>query len=119
MADFAVQMEKILDDYKKDVADATEAAINRTARDTVQKLKNTSPRGYTGEYAAGWTVKKDGRLTQTVHNKKYQLTHLLNNGHVVRNKYGTYGRVEGDNHITDAANEAETELVQEIERRLQ
>lgn len=119
MDDLTVQMERVLDEYKKDVADATEAAITQTARESVAKLKNTSPRGYTGEYAAGWRVKKDGKLTQTVHNKKYQLTHLLNNGHVIRNKYGTYGRVAGDNHIGDVADWAGSELVQEIERRLQ
>lgn len=113
-----VQLKGILNEYEERVQDVTDKAITKTARESVQRLKNTSPVGYTGEYAAGWKVKKTGRLTQVVHNKVYRLTHLLNNGHIVRNKYGEYGRVNGDNHIGKVEQWAGGELVETIERGL-
>lgn len=116
--DLVVQMKNILDEYNADVQRVTEAAINTVAKESVDKLKNTSPVGYTGEYAKGWTVKKDGKLTQTVHNKKYQLTHLLENGHVIRNARGTYGRAPAHPHIKPVEEWASAELETEIMRGL-
>lgn len=118
----ALQMQDILDDYSKDVKEATNKAIEKTSKESVQKLKNTSPKK-SGDYAKGWKVKKergrDGIATVTVHNKLYQLTHLLENGHVVRNAKGTYGRTNGTKHIAPVEEWAETELQQEIERELE
>lgn len=117
----AVQMHKILDEYSKQVQDATNAAIDRTSRESATKLRNTSPRR-TGAYAQGWTLKrfkKRGINTVIVHNKEYQLTHLLENGHVIKNKYGTYGRTSGIKHIKPVEEWAQSELPNEIERNLQ
>ena len=117
----ALQMQDILDDYSKDVKEATNDAIEKTSKESVRKLKNTSPKK-SGEYAKGWKLKKDrgrdGIATVTVHNKIYQLTHLLENGHVVRNAKGTYGRTNGIKHIAPVEEWAESELQQEIERKL-
>jgi len=117
----ALQMQDILDDYSKDVKEATNDAIEKTSKESVRKLKNTSPKK-SGEYAKGWKLKKDrgrdGIATVTVHNKLYQLTHLLENGHVVRNAKGTYGRTNGIKHIAPVEEWAESELQQEIERKL-
>jgi hypothetical protein len=114
-------MQDILDDYSKDVKEATNKAIEKTSKESVRKLKNTSPKK-SGEYAKGWKLKKDrgrdGIATVTVHNKIYQLTHLLENGHVVRNAKGTYGRTNGVKHIAPVEEWAESELQQEIERKL-
>lgn len=117
------QMEGILENYSKDVKEATNKAIEKTARQSVRKLKNTSPKK-TGDYAKGWAVKKersrDGIYTITVHNKTdYQLTHLLENGHVVRNKKGVYGRTNGIKHIAPVEQWASSELPLEIERELE
>jgi len=119
----AVQMKEVLDEYSKDVKDATNNAINKTSKEAVQKLRNTSPKG-TGKYAKGWKVKKergrDGIETVTVHNKTdYQLTHLLENGHVVRNAKGTYGRTSGVKNIAPVEEWAASELPLEIERELE
>lgn len=117
----ALQMQDILDDYSKDVKEATNDAIEKTSKESVRKLKDTSPKK-SGEYAKGWKLKKergrDGIATVTVHNKIYQLTHLLENGHVVRNAKGTYGRTSGVKHIAPVEEWAESELQQEIERKL-
>lgn len=109
-----VQLKGILNEYEERVQDVTDKAITKTAREAVQQLKNTSPKR-TGDYAKGWSVKKVGRLTQTIYNKTdWQLTHLLNNGHIVRNKYGEYGRVNGDNHIGKVEQWAGDEVVTKI-----
>lgn len=117
----AVQMKEILDEYSQDVKDATNDAIDSTAKESVRKLKSTSPKK-SGKYARGWTLKRDrsvnGIKDVTVHNKQYQLTHLLENGHVVRNAKGTYGRTNGIKHIKPVEEWASSELPLEIEREL-
>lgn len=115
-------MHEILEDYKGDVKAAWNSAANKTARDAVSQLKNTSPKRH-GDYARGWAVKREparGGLTDfIVHNSKhYQLTHLLENGHVIRNKKGTYGRVNGVKHIAPAEAKAIADLPSAIEREL-
>ena len=117
------QLNKILTAYDKQVQDATDASIQTVAREAVSKLKNTSPHK-TGSYAKGWAAKRErernGLHSVTVHNKTdYQLTHLLENGHVIRNKYGEYGRTRPIKHIKPVEEWANSELVEEIERRLE
>ena len=120
----AVQMQEILDEYSQEVTDATNDAINSTAKETVRKLKNTSPKK-SGKYARGWTLKREKGSGSvkikdvTVYNKQYQLTHLLENGHVVRNAKGTYGRTNGIKHIKPVEEWANSELPLEIERELE
>lgn len=117
----AIQMEKILEQYSKEVKDVTDKSIEKVSKESVQKLKNTSPKR-TGKYARSWTKKKvkgrNGIDEVTVHNKQYQLTHLLENGHIVRNSKGTYGRTNGIKHIKTVEEWAQDALPQEIERRL-
>lgn len=117
----AIQMEKILEQYSKEVKDVTDKSIEKVSKESVQKLKNTSPKR-TGKYARSWTKKKvkgrNGIDEVTVHNKQYQLTHLLENGHIVRNSKGTYGRTNGIKHIKPVEEWAQDALPQEIDRRL-
>ena len=115
----AAQMDKITRELEKDVKDVTKKAIMKVARQTAQQLKSTSPRK-TGEYASGWATKQiDGNGSRAVYNKNSpSLTHLLENGHVIRNKKGTYGRVNGKPHIKPAEEWASNELPNEIMRTL-
>lgn len=117
----AIQMGKILEQYSKEVKDVTDKSIEKVSKESVRKLKNTSPKR-TGKYARSWTKKKvkgrNGIDEVTVHNKQYQLTHLLENGHIVRNSKGTYGRTNGIKHIKPVEEWAQDALPQEIERRL-
>jgi pyruvate dehydrogenase complex dehydrogenase (E1) component len=110
----AVQMKELLDEINKDVQESAEKNVNLVARECVQKLKNTSP-VKTGSYARGWAVKREGTLSAIVHNRTdYQLTHLLENGHVIRNKKGTYGRAPGIKHIAPVEDWAIDELPRRI-----
>lgn len=101
------QMDAIIKDYPDKVDKLVDEVAGRVALQTVQTLKRTSPKRSGkggGKYARGWKVKPSpGLLHGTiVYNTQYQLTHLLENGHVIANQYGTYGRVSGQKHIEPA-----------------
>ena len=110
----AAQMKDLLDEVNKEVKDATKHGIDTVSKESVQKLKNTSPRK-TGSYSKGWAVKREGEMDVIIHNRTdYQLTHLLENGHVIRNKKGTYGRTNGIKHIAPVEEWAVDELPRRI-----
>ena len=116
----SVQMKELLDEYNAEVQRVVEKNAEQTAKECVQELKNTSPRRPRGgDYAKSWTVKKqDGAWI--VHNAKhYQLTHLLENGHVSANQYGSgYRRVPAIKHIEPVEQNGIDKFLQGIERDL-
>lgn len=119
----AAQVGQALDEYDVKLKRATNNAMDVVAKEAVAKLKNTSPKK-TGDYARGWGVHRErgsgGINTVTVRNRTdYQLTHLLENGHVIRNKKGEYGRTNGIKHIAPVEEWAISELPEEIERELE
>lgn len=110
----AAQMADLMDEVNKDVEKSAKTNIQKVAKEAAQKLKNTSP-VRTGSYASGWGTKKEGDMDVIVHNRTdYQLTHLLENGHIIRNKKGTYGRVPGIKHIKPVEDWAVDELPRRI-----
>ena len=110
----SVQMKELLDTVNNDVKEATKRNIDAVSKEAVQKLKNTSPRK-TGSYAKGWGVKRQGEMDVIVYNRTdAPLTHLLENGHVIRNKKGTYGRTSGIKHIAPVEEWASDELPRRI-----
>lgn len=116
--DIAVQMAELLDEVDKRIENTIETAFRDEAKKTASTLKNTSPKR-SGAYARSWTMKKTADKTYTVYNKDhYQLTHLLENGHVVRNKKGTYGRAPAHPHIGPAQEKAAEDVVILISRSL-
>lgn len=114
----SIQMEKILDEFSDKVNEVLKEAGEQTSEETAEKLRMKSPIK-TGAYASGWTTKKQGD-TYIVHNPShYQLTHLLENGHVIRNKYGTYGRWSpSKKHIKPVETWANKEYQRKIEQGL-
>lgn len=105
---------KILSEYKEEVEEGISIAGDKVAKNTVSNLKKNSPKRKKngGEYAKGWriTTIKGKRI---IHNKtKYQLTHLLENGHAKVNG----GRVQGKPHIKPAEEQAIKEYVSEVEK---
>jgi len=114
-----VQMYEILDEVSDRVKGVMKTSIKEVAKETAKKLRSVSPKGATGSYAKGWKAgaRKDGDYV--VHNATdYQLTHLLENGHVVRNKYGTYGRAPAQVHIKPVEEWANDEVVNRITEEL-
>lgn len=116
------QIDEILTTYSKQVHGVMETCVREEAEDTAQRLKSSSPKrakgSKKGAYARNWKVTQRGS-SFIVHNAKhYRLTHLLENGHVVRNGVGTYGRARAIKHIEPALEAAETKLPLRIESRL-
>lgn len=112
------QMSQILGEYGDEVKEVSRESMKEEGRDVSKKLKGVSPKK-SGAYASGWGSKQLDADTTVVYNKKMPgLTHLLENGHVIRNKKGTYGRVAARKHIAPVAAWAEGDLVQRIERKL-
>ena len=125
MADIEIQMREILEDASLEVRRAASEAQDKTAKEAVQKLKNTSPRSkhHRRKYAEGWAVKREKSKTGipivTVHNKtNWQLTYLLENGHDVYNdKFGPkLGRANGQKHIAPVEQWAQSELPENFKK---
>lgn len=117
----SAQLNKVLEEYVERIDDTSDAIMEKTAKETVQDLKQSSPKRKGkggGAYARSWAVKKD-KHRFIVHNKKhYRLTHLLENGHVIKNAYGTYGMTQPQKHIEPAQERAEKKLIERLESEL-
>ena len=116
------ELESILEECAREVDELTDDTMKKASRDTAKELKTTSAKR-SGEYAKSWAVKTEkgfgNSKTYIVHNKKhYRLTHLLENGHIIRNQYGTYGRVSGDGHIKEAEQNGINEILTTLEAKL-
>lgn len=117
---FSAEVMEIVDGYKSQVKGVAQEACEKAAKDTAKRLRAVQHPRLTGDYAKGWAVMKKGPDTFIVHNKtEYRLTHLLENGHVSANQYGSgYTRVNGIKHIEPAAEEGANEFINEVERQL-
>lgn len=117
-----LQLRTILEQYGKEVESKAGDAFESVAKEGVSKLKSTSPKRK-GKYARAWTMTREqtrGAIDSVViHNKRYQLTHLLENGHVIRNAKGTYGRVAGIKHIAPVEDWAAEELPEAVKRAIE
>ena len=121
------QINDILDDIHTVLQDDYEGAAKEISRECVQRLKAVKWKTNTGKkYSATWTLKRDKHSggyfgTWIVHNSKnYQLTHLLENGHVVVNAKGSTGkRAAAHKHIEPVYEWAQRELVHQIEMKLE
>lgn len=118
------EVAKALEEYSTAVTEALNDAAQKTAQDTAKLLKSTSPvrtdgfkRKYPpGSYAKGWGFEETGsamgQKTFTVRNAKhYQLTHLLEHGHI-DSKTGR--RVGVRPHIASAEQAAIEEFTQQV-----
>lgn len=123
-----LQVKEVLDDYSKEVRRAMTDAEDKIAKEAVQKLKNTSPKrsgkNHIRKYAEGWAIKRTKTSTGipdvTLYNKTNgPLTHLLEDGHVIRNAYGEYGRFNGIKHIEPVEEWANDALVDKVEKELE
>lgn len=110
----------------KELIDRANKAAEKAATETVAELKSTSPvrktstnstaRKKPGTYAKGWKKKKDatalGIVGYTISNTHYQLTHLLEFGHALRQG----GRAAAKPHIAAAEKNAEMRFFNELYR---
>lgn len=104
--------------FKECVEDNAAAVADNSAQagKRAVKLLRQKSAERTGAYKKGWkaTVTTDETGAEcTVHNRVYQLTHLLENGHKIKNQTGkTYGKVSGDGVIREVADQVAAEFAQ-------
>ena len=107
-----------LEEYAELAVDVMKKEIQETGKSVKQQISQTAPRK-SGRYAKSWAVKKvketSSSLDVVVHSRnRYQLTHLLENGHAKRGG----GRVRAMPHIAPAEEMGIRELEERIERAL-
>lgn len=112
-------LQKILSEYTDEVLKAVNEAVDETAENTVNELKSSGEfKNRTGKYRRSWTVKdgsyKLGVQSKIVRNRRFQLSHLLEYGHVTRNGK----RTRGFPHIRKARENAIKDFERNIKKRL-
>lgn len=118
--ELATEITKELAQYSEDVAEEIKKEVENVAKETVQDIKENSLQK-TGEYKKGWTYKvqfenRESIRIRVYNKKKPQLTHLLENGHLIKSKSGkVIGRVEPHPHIRLAEQRAEKQLTRKVE----
>lgn len=121
--DFESTARKLLSEYGIQARDVLNDTIPIAAKTAVNMIRANSKKR-TGKYARDWTCKQQYArglgTSYVVFNKKhYRVAHLLENEHRKRNKYGTYGKTEGDHVIADAELYTQEYLYDETIRRLE
>ena len=111
-------VDKILAEYFDGVETEATRLVAEVATDTSAKLQVTSPSD-SGKYAKGWRVKQGkkakARNEVEIYNTRYQLTHLLEHGHI-KVVHGTVlGFTAARPHIAQAEQEAIGRLLKGIE----
>lgn len=109
---------EILTEYFDGIETESTKLVAEVAAETTAKLQGTSPRD-SGKYAKGWRVKQGkkakARNEVEIYNTRYQLTHLLEHGHV-KVVHGTVlGFTAARPHIAKAEQEAIDKLLKGIE----
>lgn len=116
------ELNTFLKSYKKAVDEDVVQVTDKVTKAAINELKTTSPRrkgSKTNPYWRGWASKLKKRssnnYTKVIWNKtNYQLTHLLEFGHVTRNG----GRAKAIPHIRPVEEKYNVEFVEQLRQRI-
>ncbi|WP_438844741.1 MULTISPECIES: HK97 gp10 family phage protein [unclassified Enterococcus] len=119
ISELSKEIAKTVKNYTKEVEIATGEATEVVAKETLQELKQTSPKR-SGKYAKNWRKKKQSVTQQIIYQNDptYRLTHLLENGHALKRGGRSIGNVSAIPHIEKAEEKAIISLEKELIRRL-
>ena len=125
--DLTATVNKMLDDYGDEVYKVLGDCIKETceeARDELRDVKKFSPNGHpSGDYSRDWEYEQR-RKSRTSWNSvvynfaHYQLTHLLENGHVLKRGGRVIGSVQAYPHIKEVNDKAQENVVKKVEEML-
>lgn len=114
-----LDIKDILNEYSEDIQESITEKAKEVADKGAAKLKHISPKK-SGKYAKGWKVKLkkgNGYVNATIYNStNWQLTHLLEKPHVIRNGKGTWGISKPQVHIAPVEQECIEEYTREVEK---
>ena len=116
--DLAKEVMRGLDEYADVTTEQVKKAVRKAGNTVRKEIQENAPKN-TGVYAKSWAVKKVRESSHTlevvVHSKnRYQLTHLLEFGHCLRNG----GRTRARSHIAPAEAKGIEQLEKQIERSI-
>ena len=115
----------ILEEYGDNVSKATQEAVRKVAKNAKQEVSDASPVSKYGKkkgrYKKGWATKEETvnrmRADIIIHNRTdYQLTHLLEKGHILKRGGRTLGRVPAKVHIAPVEERAIKNLEEAIKK---
>lgn len=114
----ADEIMKGLMEYKDLVTDNMKKSVRKAGRSVKKDIQANAPKK-TGAYSKSWKVSTTKETSEslelTVHSpKKYQLAHLLENGHAKRNG----GRTKAIPHIAPAEENAVKQLESDIKKAI-
>ena len=114
--DLAREVMKGLDEYADVTTEQVKKAVRKAGNTVRREIQENAPKN-TGDYTKSWAVKKVRESSHTlevvVHSKnRYQLTHLLEFGHCLRNG----GRTRAMPHIAPAEEKGIEQLEKMIDR---
>lgn len=118
-------MRGILDDYRADVVARLDECTDRAADELVRITRETAPRR-TGRYRRHIAQKTTSRSvtgktdTWYVSGPHYRLTHLLEDGHDVRNEKGgpVYGRTRAFGFLSKAVDQVGRDYERDVRRAI-
>ncbi len=113
--DLAKEVMRGLDEYADVTTEQVKKAVRKAGNTVRREIQENAPKN-TGDYAKSWAVKKVRESSHTlelvVYSKnRYQLTHLLEFGHCLRNG----GRTRAIPHIAPAEEKGIEQLEKQIE----
>lgn len=115
------ELMEILRDYHDLTDEEMEQVVKKTANTVKNAIKQEAPHD-TERYKDSWATKKTTskrhKTVITIHSKKrYQLTHLLENGHKLTDRNGNkIGDVKEIPHIAPATENADKELMYQLRK---
>ena len=132
MKSLSDQLKDILEDETLETRQTIEKVSDEASEFGLKLIKKRSPRDVNRKgsrvgkkrYASGWRDQKEyigAFITKhTLHNvNEPTLTHLLEDGHLVKNQFGTYGRARAIPHIKVTEDDTVNYFVKNVVRKLE
>ena len=119
------QFKRISKECVDEITNHVEAAVHETAEEALLHIKGIG--GY-GNHRKAKNYRKSFYLKpikgnlfykEILANRQYQLTHLLEHGHVVKNKYGKYGSTKAFPHWAETEKLVQSVLEEKLKRKLE